>query len=56
MNPEIISAVVRHALTAVGGALAVSWGIDGATWEGIAGAVATLVGLGWSIMDKRRRK
>lgn len=55
MNATIISAVVRHILTAVGGGMAVSWGIDGATWEGIVGAIATLAGLGWSIADKRRK-
>lgn len=55
MNAEMITAVVRHVLTAVGGAMAVSWGIDGATWEGVAAALATLAGLGWSIADKRRR-
>ena len=56
MNATIVSAVVRHLLTAVGGGLAVSWGIDGATWEGIVGAVATLAGLGWSVVDKRRQQ
>ena len=56
MNATIVSAVIRHLLTAVGGGLAVSWGIDGATWEGIVGAVATLAGLGWSIIDKRRQQ
>lgn len=55
MNPTIVSAVVRHLLTAIGGGLAVSWGIDGATWEGIAAAVATLAGLGWSVIDKKRQ-
>jgi hypothetical protein len=55
MNATLISAVVRHVLTAVGGGLAVSWGIDGAAWEGIVGAVATLAGLGWSIWDKKRQ-
>jgi hypothetical protein len=54
MNATIVTAVVRHILTAVGGGLAVSWGIDGAAWEGIVGALATLAGLGWSILDKRR--
>lgn len=54
INATIISALVRHALTALGGGLAVSWGIDGQTWEGVVGAFATLAGLGWSIWDKRR--
>lgn len=54
MTSAVVASVVRHLLTAVGGALAVSWGIDGATWEGIAAAISTLAGLGWSIYDKRR--
>ena len=54
MNATVLTAVVRHVLTAAGGGFAVSWGIDGETWEGIVGAVATLAGLGWSIWDKRR--
>jgi hypothetical protein len=54
MNATIFSAVVRHLLTAVGGGFAVSWGIDGATWEGIVAALATLAGLGWSVYDKRK--
>jgi hypothetical protein len=54
MNATVLTAVVRHVLTAAGGGFAVSWGIDGETWEGIVGALATLAGLGWSIWDKRR--
>jgi hypothetical protein len=55
MNATIVSAVVRHVLTAVGGGLAVSWGVDGAAWEGIVAAIATLAGLGWSVWDKKRQ-
>lgn len=53
MNPTIVTAVVRHILTASGGGLAVSWGLDGDTWQGIVGAISTLAGLTWSILDKR---
>jgi len=55
MNATIISAVVRHVLTAVGGGFAVSWGIDGSTMDGIVGALATVAGLGWSVWDKKRQ-
>lgn len=54
MNPVIVSALIRHVLTAVGGGFAVSWGVDGATWEGVVGAIATLGGFGWSLYDKRK--
>lgn len=53
MNATIITAVVRHILTAAGGGLAVSWGLDGDTWQGVVGALSTLAGLAWSILDKR---
>jgi hypothetical protein len=55
MNAALVSALVRHVLTAVGGGFVASWGVDGATWEGIVGALATLGGLSWSIYDKRQR-
>ena len=54
MNATIVTAVVRHILTAAGGGLAVAWGLDGDTWQGIVGALSTLAGLVWSIVDKRR--
>ena len=54
MNATIVTAVVRHLLTAAGGGFAVAWGLDGDTWQGIVGALSTLAGLVWSIMDKRR--
>lgn len=55
LNQAMVSAVARHILTAVGGGLAVSWGIDGAMWEAVVATLATLAGLGWSIYDKQRR-
>lgn len=55
MNPAIISAVVRHLLTIAGGGFLASWGIDGGTVDAIAGAVATLAGVAWSVYDKRQQ-
>ena len=54
MNATIISALVRHLLTAVGGGLAVKYGIDGATLDAIVGGASALVGVVWSLYDKRR--
>lgn len=54
MNATIISALVRHLLTAVGGGLAVKYGIDGASVDAIAGGASALVGVVWSLYDKRR--
>ncbi len=53
MNPILIQSLVRHLLTAVGGGFFASYGISGEGMEALAGAVATLAGLAWSVYDKR---
>ena len=55
MNPAIISAIVRHLLTVAGGGFLASWGMDGSTVDAIAGAVATLAGVAWSVYDKHQQ-
>jgi threonine/homoserine efflux transporter RhtA len=55
MNSAIISAIVRHLLTVAGGGFLASWGMDGSTVDAIAGAVATLAGVAWSVYDKRQQ-
>lgn len=55
MNEMVIQAVVRHALTAMAGGLVMKYGIDGSTVDAIIGGIAALAGLGWSILDKRKR-
>lgn len=52
MNATIIAALARHLLTAVAGAFAVQYGIDGATMDAIVGGAAALAGVVWSIADK----
>lgn len=54
MNATIVSAVVRHLLTAIAGGFAVRWGIDGGTLDAIIGGAAAAAGVGWSVFDKRR--
>lgn len=54
MNATMISAIVRHILTAVAGGMAVQYGVDGATTDAIVGGIAAAAGLGWSLLDKRR--
>lgn len=54
MNPTIVTAVVRHLLTAVGGGFFASFGITGSTMEAVVGAVSTLIGVAWSIYDKKK--
>ena len=53
MNATMISAIVRHLLTAVAGAYAVQYGIDGGTMDAIIGGVAAVAGVAWSLADKR---
>ena len=54
MNPVLIQALVRHLLTALGGGFLASYGISGEAVEAVAGAVATLAGVAWSVYDKRQ--
>lgn len=55
MNATIVAAIVRHLLTALGGGVAVKYGVDGDTIQSIAGGGAALAGVLWSIADKRGR-
>lgn len=54
MNATIVSAIVRHFLTAIAGGMAVQYGVDGATTDAIIGGIAAAAGLGWSLLDKRK--
>jgi hypothetical protein len=52
MLPAILG-VVRHLLTFGAGYLVARGFIDESTAEALVGAVLTLIGVGWSIYDKR---
>ena len=54
MNATVFAALARHILTAIGGGLAVKYGIDGATLDAIVGGASALAGVVWSLYDKRR--
>ena len=54
MNATIIQALVRHILTALAGGFAVKYGIDGGTVDAIVSGASALVGVGWSVYDKRK--
>lgn len=55
MNEAIVSAIVRHLLTALAGGFAMRYGIDGGTVDAIIGGAAAAAGVGWSVWDKRAR-
>ena len=56
MNEVIVTSLVRHILTAVGGGFFVSWGLDGDSVNAVVGAVSTIAGVAWSVWDKRRKR
>lgn len=53
MNYEMVSGVLRHVLTVVGGYFAAKGAFDPGAVETVVGALMTLVGFGWSIYVKR---
>jgi hypothetical protein len=55
MAPFILG-TFRHVMTAAGPLIAVRAGLDPADIETIAGALLTLAGFAWSMMDKRGRR
>lgn len=55
MNSAILQSLLRHILTAIGGALAVKYGVDGDTMNAIVGGASALAGVAWSVYDKRQR-
>lgn len=53
MNAAVVTAIVRHLLTAIGGAMAVQYDVDGDTLNAIIGGLSALAGVAWSIYDKK---
>lgn len=53
MNKDMILGLIRHILTTAGGALVAKGVVDADEAGQIAGALATLVGVAWSIWQKR---
>lgn len=55
MNKTTLLALLRHGLTTAGGALAAKGVADSAEVEQLAGALVTIIGVVWSIVEKRNR-
>ncbi len=53
LTRQVIAAMVRHVLTAAGGALVAQGMADAATVEAIVGGGVAAVGVVWSILQKR---
>lgn len=54
MNGTQIGGIVRHLITTFGGVLVTNGYIDGGMLEAGAGAIAVLIGIGWSIYAKKK--
>ena len=54
MNSDSILGIIRHVLTTLGGALVASGTIDNTQLQTGAGAVAVIIGIGWSVWAKRK--
>jgi uncharacterized membrane protein len=53
MINEFVAGLIRHAITALGGALVAAGYVNSEEWATIAGALAVLVGVVWSVIAKR---
>lgn len=56
MDKEVFGALVRHLITGIGGVLIAKGVIDAGQVELIAGAVASLAMVTWSIVAKKKSK
>jgi len=55
MSFTVISGIIRHVLTALGGGLVVTGNVDADQANEVVGAIMTLTGVIWSIFDKKAR-
>ena len=53
---ELISSMVRHGLTSVGGSLVAKGLITATVWDQVTGSVIVLAGVAWSIISKLAAK
>jgi hypothetical protein len=55
MNREQILGIIRHVLTAAGGALVVKGTISAGDLQIAAGAITSLIGVAWSILAPEKK-
>jgi hypothetical protein len=53
MNKSMILSIVRHVLTTAGGFLVGAGYLDESTAQQAAGAIMTLIGAVWGVLEKR---
>jgi hypothetical protein len=54
MTQGIVAGVARHILTGIAGIFATRYAIDGATLDAIVGGLTAIVGVAWSVWDKKK--
>lgn len=54
MNKDIVSSLVRHFITGVGSILVAKGYLDGEMVNQLAGAIATIGGLAWAVISKKK--
>ena len=54
MKKEELLGIVRHVLTFVGGIIVTNGLVDQSAMAELSGAVLTIVGIVWSVMNKRK--
>ena len=54
MKKEELLGIVRHALTFVGGIIVTNGLVDQSAMTELSGAVLTIAGIVWSVMNKRK--
>jgi hypothetical protein len=53
MDKAMIGGLVRHLMTAGGGFLVAKGYVDASMWAEIVGAVVAIVGVAWSLFNKK---
>jgi hypothetical protein len=56
MNKDQLLGILRHVLTFVGGILVLQGWVDEGLLQETIGAVATLVGTVWSVIEKKKKE
>lgn len=56
MGKEQLLGILRHVLTFVGGVLVLQGWLDESMVQETIGAIATLVGTVWSVLDKKKNE
>ena len=54
MDQSMVAGVVRHVLTTAGGVFVTKGYVGASDWETVAGGIAVLIGVIWSVWQKKK--